>query len=114
VHAWIATGAAVASAGFAYLTWRGRKADAKRHARKERLHRVLDALHEVSRDAFAARYGGANTLHSTKLRFGSVVQAAGESLPECSNVATAKSDLEIERYEQGAFAEIAQRLAESD
>jgi hypothetical protein len=114
VQAWIATGAAVASAGFAYLTWRGRKADADRHARRERLHRVLDALHEVSRDAFASRFGGPNTLHSTKLRLGSVVQAAGEPLPECSNVATAKNDLEIEQFEKGAFAEIAQRLADAD
>lgn len=102
------------SALFAWYTWHQRQAEVGRHARKERLHRVLDALHEVSRDAFAARYSGPNTLHSTQLRLGTVVQSAGEPLPESSRVATASSDLEIEQFEKGAFAEIAKHLAESD
>jgi hypothetical protein len=114
VQAWIATGAAAVSASFAIFTWYQRRDDATRHARRERLHRVLDALHEVSRDAFASRYNGPNTLHSTRLRLGTVVQSAGESLPESSRVAAAKSALEIEQLEKGAFDEIGQRLAESD
>jgi hypothetical protein len=113
VQAWISTAAALVSAGFAIWAWRQRNDDAKRHARRERLHLVLDALHDVSRDAFAARYHSANTLHATQLSLGVVVQSAGEPLPSSSRVAAAKSALEIEQLEQAAFDEVAQRLAEA-
>jgi hypothetical protein len=43
-----------------------------------------------------------------------VVQSAGELLPPSSAVAAAKSDLEIEQLERGAFDEVAERLAEAD
>ncbi len=114
MQAWIATGAAVVSAAFAIFAWYQRRADATRHARRERLHRVLEALHEVSRDAFASRYHGPNTLHSTQLRLGTVVQSAGEPLPAASSVAAAKNALEIEQLERSAFDELGQRLSESE
>ena len=113
MQAWISTGAALVSAGFAIWAWRRSNADAKRHARSERLHLVLDTLYAVSRDAYAARYSGPNTLHATQLSLGVVVQSAGEPLPSSSRVAAAESALEIEQLEQAAFDEVAQRLAKA-
>jgi hypothetical protein len=57
------------------------------------------------------RYSGPNNLHSTQRHFGALVRAAGELVPDCSAVASAKNALEIEQLEDAAFDEIAASLA---
>jgi hypothetical protein len=110
---WISRGAKIAPAGFAIVTLYQRRIDAKEHDRREALQTVAIALRDVTREAFAMRYRGPNTLHTTQQHLGLVIQAVKEPLPATLAVASANDAAEIERLEQAAFDELGALLGQS-
>ena len=110
---WVSRGATIAPAGFAILTWYQRRADAREHDRREALQTVAIALRDVSRDAFAVRYRGPNTLDASQEHLAIAIRAANEPLPSTLAVASARDAFEIEGLEQAAFDELGLLLAQS-